>query len=161
MLEEQELERVVRRFDATALDQAAAACRDLREWLRTTLAHGDAFTPLQDQGPLAAVMAEDWSRPMLGADGWTRWREFRSPLSILGPVAEMVEDLLINADRARVRQCEGENCSLWFLDVSKSNRRRWCSMEVCGNRSKVAAHRARSRARYSVRSARPPASARL
>jgi predicted RNA-binding Zn ribbon-like protein len=49
-------------------------------------------------------------------------------------------------DRRRVRRCAGPTCVLLFLDVSKSGRRRWCDMAVCGNRAKVAAHHARTRA---------------
>jgi predicted RNA-binding Zn ribbon-like protein len=49
-------------------------------------------------------------------------------------------------DRRRIRRCAGAACVLLFLDVSKSGRRRWCDMAVCGNRAKVAAHHARTRA---------------
>jgi predicted RNA-binding Zn ribbon-like protein len=49
-------------------------------------------------------------------------------------------------DRRRIRRCAGATCVLLFLDVSKSGRRRWCDMAVCGNRAKVAAHHARTRA---------------
>ena len=46
------------------------------------------------------------------------------------------------ARRARdLRQCEG--CDGFFLDDSRGRRRRWCSMERCGNRAKVAGYRAR------------------
>ncbi len=46
-----------------------------------------------------------------------------------------------NADR--IRRCEADDCGLIFFDESRSNNRRWCSMQRCGNRSKVRAHRAR------------------
>jgi predicted RNA-binding Zn ribbon-like protein len=49
-------------------------------------------------------------------------------------------------DRRRIRRCAGPTCVLLFLDTSKSGRRRWCDMAVCGNRAKVAAHHARTRA---------------
>ena len=49
-------------------------------------------------------------------------------------------------DPNRIRRCAGPTCVLLFLDVSKSGRRRWCDMAVCGNRAKVAAHQARARA---------------
>ena len=49
-------------------------------------------------------------------------------------------------DPGRIRRCAGPACVLLFLDVSKSGRRRWCDMAVCGNRAKVAAHHARARA---------------
>ena len=65
---------------------------------------------------------------------------------LLVPVAEDLAHLLAEADLDLVRQCEGENCTLLFRDVTKSRRRRWCSMAGCGNRMKVAAFRARQRA---------------
>lgn len=56
---------------------------------------------------------------------------------------------LLVGDRARLlRRCANHDaCVLLFLDTSRSHTRRWCSMELCGNRSKVAAHGARSRGR--------------
>jgi predicted RNA-binding Zn ribbon-like protein len=42
-----------------------------------------------------------------------------------------------------IRECEGSVCSLLFLDRTKAHGRRWCSMALCGNRAKAAAHRAR------------------
>ncbi|HIC14689.1 MAG TPA: CGNR zinc finger domain-containing protein, partial [Gemmatimonadetes bacterium] len=44
------------------------------------------------------------------------------------------------ANPLRIRQCASEDCIYWFLDTSKSGRRRWCSMARCGNRAKVAKH---------------------
>lgn len=37
----------------------------------------------------------------------------------------------------RIRRCEHEACTLYFADTSKSGKRRWCSMEYCGNRQKA------------------------
>ena len=46
------------------------------------------------------------------------------------------------ARRARdLRRCEG--CGAYFLDGSRGKRRRWCSMQRCGNRAKVSGYRAR------------------
>lgn len=44
----------------------------------------------------------------------------------------------------RIRQCAADDCELVFYDESRSNNRRWCSMQRCGNRAKVRAHRERS-----------------
>jgi len=63
----------------------------------------------------------------------------------LAPVAEAVGDLLVHADFDLVRHCEGERCVLWFYDRTKAHLRRWCSPQLCGNRAKVAAFRARER----------------
>jgi predicted RNA-binding Zn ribbon-like protein len=63
--------------------------------------------------------------------------------SILAPLAEAAADLLMNVDFKLVRKCEDADCVLWFVDRTKSRRRRWCSMALCGNRNKVAAFRRR------------------
>jgi predicted RNA-binding Zn ribbon-like protein len=47
----------------------------------------------------------------------------------------------------RIRECSADGCGLVYLDDSRSNNRRWCSMQRCGNRAKVRAHRARTIAR--------------
>lgn len=39
----------------------------------------------------------------------------------------------------RIKQCNHEECVLHFIDTSKSGKRKWCSMERCGNRKKVTA----------------------
>ncbi|OBV38609.1 CGNR zinc finger domain-containing protein [Janthinobacterium psychrotolerans] len=70
-----------------------------------------------------------------------------SAASLLEPVATALVQLLAQGNLAQVRQCEAHDCTLRFLDVTKSGRRRWCSMAVCGNRMKVAAFRARKEAR--------------
>lgn len=49
--------------------------------------------------------------------------------------AELIRD---RADR--IRSCQHDDCVLWFLDTSKAGRRRWCSMERCGNRAKAKRH---------------------
>lgn len=41
----------------------------------------------------------------------------------------------------RVRECEHEDCWLLFVDESRAGRRRWCSMETCGSRTKMARYR--------------------
>jgi predicted RNA-binding Zn ribbon-like protein len=63
--------------------------------------------------------------------------------AILGPVAEAAAGLLATADFHLVKRCEDDTCVLWFSDNTKSHHRRWCSMELCGNRHKVAAYRRR------------------
>jgi predicted RNA-binding Zn ribbon-like protein len=54
-------------------------------------------------------------------------------------------ELVCEADFAHIKTCEGAGCTLVFLDTTRDHRRRWCSMAVCGNRAKQAAHRRRSR----------------
>ncbi|MBV6287861.1 CGNR zinc finger domain-containing protein [Pseudomonas aegrilactucae] len=66
-----------------------------------------------------------------------------SPASLLWPVADALVKLVTSEKFEFVRQCEAHDCILMFHDLSKSHRRRWCSMSTCGNRMKVAAFRSR------------------
>jgi predicted RNA-binding Zn ribbon-like protein len=50
---------------------------------------------------------------------------------------------LLAAGRDRFRECSADECELVFYDDSRSNNRRWCSMQRCGNRAKVRAFRGR------------------
>lgn len=52
-----------------------------------------------------------------------------------------VAQLLASEDRHRLKCCDG--CGRLFLDRSRNRSRRWCAMEVCGNRQKVRAFRRR------------------
>lgn len=70
-------------------------------------------------------------------------RHYSQAQDLLFPLAFEMMNCVCQADFSRIKLCENEMCSLWFLDTSKNGRRRWCSMAVCGNRSKAASHRAR------------------
>jgi predicted RNA-binding Zn ribbon-like protein len=67
------------------------------------------------------------------------------PEDLFAPLAYSAADLFANVDHNRVRKCD--NCVLHFYDTSKKGTRRWCSMQICGNRAKVAAYAARIRGR--------------
>jgi|SoiMethySBSTD1v2_1073268.scaffolds.fasta_scaffold948750_1 predicted RNA-binding Zn ribbon-like protein len=58
-------------------------------------------------------------------------------------VAWAAGELLTGGELDRVKTCPGDDCGWLFLD--RSGRRRWCSMDSCGNRAKVRAHAARHR----------------
>jgi predicted RNA-binding Zn ribbon-like protein len=52
---------------------------------------------------------------------------------------------VFGAGPGRVRHCDASNCALIFVDTSRPNSRRWCSMQRCGNRTKVRVHRSKNR----------------
>lgn len=62
------------------------------------------------------------------------------PLRALAPIARAMADLVGSAAASEIKQCANPRCVLYFRDTSRTRRRRWCSMAVCGNRMKVAAH---------------------
>jgi predicted RNA-binding Zn ribbon-like protein len=71
------------------------------------------------------------------------WFEPRQPEDLFAPLAHSAAMLFASADGSRVRKCD--QCVLHFHDTSKKGTRRWCSMQLCGNRLKVAAYAARRR----------------
>ena len=70
--------------------------------------------------------------------------EPRRPSDFWAPIADATADLLSEPESSRLRKCE--SCVLHFFDTSKKGSRRWCSMNICGNRLKVAAYQKRKRA---------------
>jgi predicted RNA-binding Zn ribbon-like protein len=70
-----------------------------------------------------------------------------TPEQALTQVAQAAAEVLSTGNFDLIRKCEADDCTLWFYDKTKSHRRRWCSMAVCGNRHKVAAFRERQRSR--------------
>lgn len=47
-------------------------------------------------------------------------------------LVRQAEDLLVHEDLSRLKRCEGDGCPILFVDESKNQSRRWCSMEHCG-----------------------------
>jgi predicted RNA-binding Zn ribbon-like protein len=143
------------------LDAVAAQARALREWFRSFVrAHkGERLTrkAVQQLEPLNRLLSRDEefgqiaARPKGATDGnavseleWVTQRRWRSPDTLLLPIAKAMADLLATADFTYVKACEGPACTLLFLDTTGGHIRRWCSMAVCGNRAKQAAHRERA-----------------
>ncbi len=59
------------------------------------------------------------------------------------PVAISTVELLTSGERQFIKRCPGSRCGWLFLDQSRNKTRRWCSMEICGNRKKARLHYAR------------------
>lgn len=77
--------------------------------------------------------------PRLGGD-------LSSASAIEQAITAAAAGLFIDAHEAlRIKKCPGENCGWLFLDETGNGRRRWCSMETCGNRSKARRHHLRAK----------------
>lgn len=136
------------------LDKVADQARSLREWFREfVLKHKGRPLAVSDQDELAPLNRllerdEAYSRITI-EDGLPRLRSarrWRSPESLLLPIGEILAQLVSGEDFTHVKSCEGHDCTLIFADHTRSRARRWCSMAVCGNRAKQAAHRERAKA---------------
>lgn len=113
-------EAIYRIFSATAHDRKAARkdLEILNEFLARSLSR------------MAVKETEEGYEWGLSCD--------TTPEMMLYQIAESAAMLLTSDDLQRVRECanEEEGCGSLFLDCSKSQTRRWCSMTSCGNRAK-------------------------
>jgi predicted RNA-binding Zn ribbon-like protein len=127
------------------------AVRELREKMRKEILtwEGGAAVHHSTVGELNRLMADYPMRTRLKTSGSASatelWFEPCQPEDLFAPLAHSTAALFANVDRNRVRKCD--QCVLHFHDISKKGTRRWCSMQLCGNRLKVAAYAARQRMR--------------
>jgi len=70
--------------------------------------------------------------------------ELQRPSDLWAPIVDATADLFVELESSRIRKCE--SCVVHFFDTSKKGSRRWCSMNICGNKFKVAAYRRRKSA---------------
>ena len=139
-----------RRWEGTATaTKVTQAMKDLRERLREEILAWERGRGIRSStiNELNGLMK---MHPMLTkftpngrAYSTELWFEVREPADLLAPLAHNAARLFSAGDRKRVRKCD--NCVLHFRDTSKKGTRRWCSMQLCGNRFKVAAYAARQR----------------
>jgi predicted RNA-binding Zn ribbon-like protein len=138
------------------LDHVAEQARQLREWFRhfvrmhmgRPLEAGvlPALAPinrlLERDETYSRIVATDEGALTLGMA-----RRWRTPEALLIPIAQAMARVVTEEDFSAIRNCEGHGCTLLFADHTRGRARRWCSMSVCGNRAKAAAHRQRQRQR--------------
>jgi Conserved protein containing a Zn-ribbon-like motif, possibly RNA-binding len=138
------------------LDKVAEQARALREWFREFVYDhigqplpADALSKLE---PLNKLLERDEGFSQLihaHPDGrrleLRALRRWRSPESLLLPIGETLAKFVCDEDFSAVKACEGHRCTLLFADRTRRRARRWCSMAVCGNRAKQAAHRNRTK----------------
>jgi predicted RNA-binding Zn ribbon-like protein len=82
--------------------------------------------------------------PALAGGSRQAGRSVQTVGQALSTIARDAVDLFDPANADRIRECNGD-CGIVYLDTSRAATRRWCSMQRCGNRAKVRAHRARAR----------------
>jgi predicted RNA-binding Zn ribbon-like protein len=76
-------------------------------------------------------------------------RSFRDVTERLdGPLRQVIDAavvLITSSDINKVRECSEKTCRWFFVDRSRNHSRRWCDMQLCGNRSKAKRFYARTR----------------
>ena len=143
-------DRAAELMSLTEMDPQAAfgllnRAERLRDALRLSfreLAHrhripGELVRPINDvlrvtEGHDELVEADkSWRIEYVAREGGLDW--------LLAAVARSAAEIISEGEATRVRLCANPSCSLIFYDASRTHRRRWCSMSLCGNRHKVAA----------------------
>lgn len=136
------------------IDRLAGQARALREWFRAFVREHKgrplAETDLIELAPLNELLTRDerYTEIVAGeASIFTlaSMRRWTSPDALLLPIAEAMARLVCEEDFSHVKACEGPACTLLFADHTRGHARRWCSMAICGNRAKQAAHRLRQK----------------
>jgi predicted RNA-binding Zn ribbon-like protein len=118
---------------------------DLREALRALLLANNGAdvdlaavataNPLAREAPLAAIT---------DAAGRTRLESLGTGIAVpLGRLLAAVVEAQADGSWSRLKACQADDCRWAFYDASRNRSRTWCSMQVCGNRSKARAYRAR------------------
>jgi predicted RNA-binding Zn ribbon-like protein len=151
------------------LDAVAAQARGLRDWFKPFVYKhmGRSLKPhaLRQLDPLNKLLSRDEAFGQIvvrdrlhdpeqahergngptSSLAWRSQRRWRSPESLVLPLARSLADLVCTEDFTYVKACEGPSCTLLFVDRTRGHARRWCSMAICGNRAKQAAYRERAR----------------
>ncbi|WP_326628796.1 CGNR zinc finger domain-containing protein [Nonomuraea fuscirosea] len=131
-----------------ASDDDLHTAHALRDALRAALGRG----PAQHERPAEQRRAAERQRlaelpplPLLvtlGPDGGPRL--IPADGGVAGGLARIAA-AVVAASWDRLKVCAEETCQWAFIDSSKNRSRSWCSMRVCGNRTKTRAYRARKR----------------
>jgi predicted RNA-binding Zn ribbon-like protein len=141
------------------LDKVADQARSLREWfrgfVRRHMGRPLAAAALAELAPLNRLLERDESFGRIIAQPVAAEvpfqietvRRWRTPEALLLPIGAALAQLVCAEDFSNVKACEGPICTLFFADHTRGHVRRWCSMSICGNRAKQAAHRQRLKAR--------------
>lgn len=98
-----------------------------------------------DRSTLNGFAAAPSLAPRLDPGGTRSWMPSAQDSALFSTIARDAIEVATGQRASRVKRCEGVHCGIPFLDTSRPGTRRWCSMERCGNRAKVAAHRRRQR----------------
>ena len=138
-----------------AVDAVLLRILRLRESLRAI------FSSIVDEEPFPASWAEPINEILRITEGHDELVSHKGAWSLqfvaresgldwlLAALARSAAELLVEGPRAPIRRCANPSCRLFFYDDSRTHRRRWCAMALCGNRHKVASflrrHSTRSR----------------
>jgi predicted RNA-binding Zn ribbon-like protein len=128
---------------ARCTEQLLDEARKLREAFYEVL---DAARCNRRPAGTAVALVNRWARqprstPQLDASFRIVWIGPDPARAALTQLAAAAIELVAGPELERVRNCADPTCSLMFIDRSRPGRRRWCSMDRCGNRAKTSRYR--------------------
>jgi predicted RNA-binding Zn ribbon-like protein len=135
--------------DSSKADRVVEQLREFRERFRAAVlkVESGSLPPASFVDEVNGLLARYPRRSVLVKEGHSLVRkhpfEPEEAAAFWPLIAEAVASLLAESDHSRMRKCE--SCVLHFLDTSKKGSRRWCSMNICGNKVKVANYQRRKR----------------
>ncbi|HEX7964399.1 MAG TPA: CGNR zinc finger domain-containing protein [Gammaproteobacteria bacterium] len=135
---------------AEAFDEALALVKSLQALFLAASRHEVLPQPALDHLNTLVQKTAPWRRIAACDEGGRKvscgW-DFKGapPLAVLGPIVWRAVELLESGPLDRIKQCCADDCGWVFLDTSKNRSRQWCSMQTCGNVSKVRRFRERSK----------------
>ena len=145
MISDQEVQRLSQKAKTDALG-AAAVLRDAIE-LREAIYR--IFASIAEDLPVAEQDLRVFNRHLGAAMRFSKiiqqkqdfiWDTHGDPEKLdwmLNLLVRSAADLLVSAERQRVKKCNDPACGWLFLDISRNLSRRWCDMRDCGNRAKA------------------------
>jgi len=135
-------------LEVSAPDDVAAAylnALELREAISASLA------AIAGKRPVATWCVQAINRVLRYTEGYEQllaegsgWRlgyvESEKRLEwLLAAISRSAAEVIAEGPGAPVRKCGRPECVLYFYDMSRTGKRKWCQMAVCGNRAKAAA----------------------
>jgi predicted RNA-binding Zn ribbon-like protein len=121
------------------------AARRLREAIRTLLLGNNGVSVRKEA---ALVLSRTAKRAGLALvfdpDGNARLEPTASGVDgALGRVLAVVAEAMADGTWTRLKACRADDCRWAFYDHARNRSRHWCSMAVCGNRTKARTYRRR------------------
>jgi predicted RNA-binding Zn ribbon-like protein len=135
----------------TGLDAIEAAESDVQDaralrravWNAAHDAIGGRPPAGPDRGVINRAAARPPPVPVLQVSGTAAVLRPLAASQVLSMLARDAVDLFAGPLARRIRVCAAPDCGLLYLDQSRTGSRQWCSMQRCGTRAKVRAHRER------------------
>jgi predicted RNA-binding Zn ribbon-like protein len=142
--------RVMRQLGEKEMQDGLTLAREYRSKIRKDLRTTGFVNPISSalrvatNGLLAVPTCVAALQSGKRAQSTLMWEwSFKSGEDLLRPIAASLAELLAHGEMRRIRRCKNPDCILYFYDVSRSNTRVWCSLDICGNKLRAAAFRKR------------------